>query len=315
MHIPVLATTALTWLAPRPDGIYVDCTAGAGGHAALIAAGLDTGRLIAIDRDPGAVDMAREALRSFPQTAVYHRNFSELNDLLEQLGIRGVQGVLFDLGVSSMHLDCAGRGFSFQREGPLDMRMDTTKGLTAAAYLASVDEAELARVLGEYGDVRRAARIAEFIKARAAQGKMETTRDLADSVTAAVGRPAAESGKVSPGAGSPPDVTRNVFQAVRMALNEELNHIRSGLQQAIERLLPGGRVVVITFHSGEERLVKSVFRQYSRPVREFHPDGRLKSSTPPILRIVTPKPVLPSAEEMRANSRAKSAKLRVGERL
>lgn len=259
--------------------------------------------------------MARETLRIFPLAAVYHRNFSELNDLLGQLGIGGVHGVLFDLGVSSMHLDHAARGFSFQREGPLDMRMDTSKGLTAAAYIASVDETELARVLGEYGDVRRASRIAQFIKARAAEGRMETTRDLAESVAEAVGRPAVESGKAAPAAGSPPDVTRNVFQAVRMALNEELTHIRSGLQQAIESLCPGGRIAVITFHSGEERVVKSVFRQYSRPVREFHPDGRLKSSMPALLRIVTPKPVLPSAEEMRANSRAKSAKLRVGERL
>lgn len=303
-HVPVMLREALEWLAVRPDGRYVDCTAGAGGHSAAIAERLTTGRLLALDRDPAAVETARRRLAPHGAAGVVRANYGELKEVLSGLDWGPVDGVLIDAGVSSMQIDTPGRGFSFQAPGPLDMRMDTTSPVTAASWLAGTTEAELARVLREYGDVGPAGRIARAVLARARAGRMETTEDLAAAVREAL-----------PFVKGDPAETRTVFQAVRIAVNDELSALRAGVGQALEAVAPGGRVVVITFHSGEDRIVKTLFREASRPVVELLRDGRRGAAFPARFRLPVARPVVPGAEEARANPRAKSARLRVAERL
>lgn len=304
MHVPVLLARSLDWLAVRGDGIYVDCTAGAGGHSTAIASRLTTGRLIALDRDAEAVATAQARLSSYPQATVVHRNYGELSALLRELGIEAVDGVLLDAGCSSMQLDTGSRGFSFQADGPLDMRMDRSTGPTAEAYLRTVDVAELATVLKAYGDVRPARRVAQTIVERGKQGRLRTTQDLRDAVAEAL-----------PFVQGMPEETRTVFQAIRMAVNDELRWLERGLRDAVAALAPGGRLVAIAFHSGEDRVVKRVFREVSRKHREFGPDGRVTAVHPGVARELTPKPELPGADEVALNPRSASARLRALEKL
>jgi 16S rRNA (cytosine1402-N4)-methyltransferase len=304
VHVPVLAGPALEWLAVREDGTYVDCTAGAGGHSELIARRLGSGRLIALDRDPAAVKLASERLTGYANAQVVQRNYDELRKVLEERGIDKVNGVLLDAGLSSMQIDDASRGFSFQGEGPLDMRMDTTRGETAAEFLRRCRERELETLLREFGDVGPAGRIARQIVADAASGQLNTTYDLARSVRSALPFVAGEPAEV-----------RTVFQAVRIALNRELESLESALTQAIDALAPGGRLVAIAFHSGEDRVIKRALQTASRPQRELWPDGRVRKTTPPQLKLLTPKPVVAGESECKTNPRAHSAKLRAAERL
>ena len=299
-----MAKEALRWLDIRPNGVYVDGTAGAGGHAARIAEQLGTGRLIALDRDRTAVAMAGERLKPFPQACVVHANYSELNQVLHDAGIRAVDGVLIDAGLSSMQIDRPERGFSFQEDGPLDMRMDPGSGPSAAEWLASVTEDTLADALRDLGDVGPARRIARTILERQRAGRMTRTGDLAEAVRQALDFVRGEPGEV-----------RTVFQAVRIAVNRELECLRRGLEAAVDVLRPGGRLVVISFHSGEDRVVKDAFRQWARPARELTRDGRVRAVRAPRLRLPVTGPILPDEDEMRANPRAKSAKMRVAERL
>ncbi|MBN2308675.1 MAG: 16S rRNA (cytosine(1402)-N(4))-methyltransferase RsmH [Candidatus Hydrogenedentes bacterium] len=303
MHTPVLAGPALEWLGIREDGTYVDCTAGAGGHAELIAQRLSGGRLIALDRDSAAVDAARARLARFTNVTVLHRNYAELAEALASAGIDKVDGILLDAGLSSVQLDDPLRGFSFQQEGPLDMRMDTSHGPSAADLLAAADVRSLAQILKDYGDVGPARRIAARIIDRRDAGRLASTCDLAEAVSDALAF-----------VRGTPDEVRTVFQAIRMAVNEELRWLRSGLEQAIDALAHQGRLVVIAFHSGEDRVVKNVFRDAARPSRELLPDGRVKQVIAPRLTVLTPKPVRPGDEEVRANPRSKSACLRAAER-
>ncbi|MBI2425533.1 MAG: 16S rRNA (cytosine(1402)-N(4))-methyltransferase RsmH [Candidatus Hydrogenedentes bacterium] len=304
LHIPVLAEPVLHWLSPDPEGIYVDCTAGAGGHSALIAARLTTGRLLALDRDPVAVDMAARRLAPYPCAQVVQHRYSALQEILEDRGIAMVDGILIDAGCSSMQLDAPGRGFSFQSEGPLDMRMDPTRGLPAHAFLATLSQHELADLLRRFGDVSNAGRIAAAIAARAKAGALQTTTDLRQAVSEAL-----------PFVNGMPDEVRTVFQAIRIAVNEELEELHLALTRALALLKPGGRLVTIAFHSGEDRVQKEVYKAASRRRLDRHPDGRTKTVWPPIIRILTPSPVLPTPEEIAANPRAKSAKLRAVEKL
>jgi 16S rRNA (cytosine1402-N4)-methyltransferase len=304
MHIPVLAEAVLQWLAVRPDGVYVDCTVGGGGHAGRIAATLRSGRLVGLDRDLVSVMLARERLAEYSNVTVLHRNFGELAEVLKEFGIDRIDGALIDAGYSSMQLDDAQRGFSFQEEGPLDMRMDRTAGPTAAQWLAEVSEPELARVLREYGDVGPARRIARAIHRRRDSQGLRTTRDLVEAVADALDF-----------VHGMPEETRTVFQAVRMAVNDELRWLEAGLRAGLEVLAPGGRIVVISFHSGEDRIVKNTFRAASRVQRELYPDGRVRARIPARIRILTPKPVQPGPEEVRNNPRAHSARLRAVEGL
>lgn len=303
LHIPVMAEEALRWLSIRPEGVYVDGTAGAGGHASLIAAQLSGGRLLALDRDPSAVVLAGERLRACACASVHHANYADMAAVLAELGIAGADGVLIDAGCSSMQIDTAGRGFSFQEDGPLDMRMNPEAGESAAELLRRCSREEVERILRDYGDVGPAGRIAASVKEFSHGGRLETTHDLVAAVKAAL-----------PFLTETPDEVRTVFQAVRIAVNDELGGLRRGVEAAINCLNPGGRVVVIAFHSGEDRIVKQVMREASRKRHELHPDGRIKSTEAARLKVLTPGPVEAGVGECARNPRAKSARLRAGER-
>ena len=279
-HLSVLPGESIDALAIRPDGTYVDATFGAGGHSALILAALSPrGRLIALDADPSA---GARAIAD-PRFTLVHANFRELAEQLDALGIAQVDGVLFDLGVSSMQFDEAERGFSFRVAAPLDMRMDPTRGESAAAWLQSHDEREIADAIYQYGEERASRRIAREIVARRDAGRpVVDTADLAALVARVV-----RGGRIHP-------ATRT-FQALRIAVNDELGALRDGLDAALARTAAGGRIAAISFHSLEDRIVKHTFRDDPRA------------------RVVTRKPIVPSEDEVAANPRARSAKLRVAE--
>ncbi len=304
MHVPVLPGPVLEWLRVRPDGTYVDCTAGFGGHAELICRRLTSGRLIALDRDPSAVDRVRERLRPFGCAEVIQGNYGGLAEVLSELKVGPVDGVLIDAGVSSMQLDDPRRGFSFQYEGPLDMRQDTTQALTARDFLRTCSEQGLVRVLREYGDVRPAQRIAKSIVRRRETDALHTTFDLRDAVCEAL-----------PFVHGAPEEVRTVFQAVRIAVNDEYRHLEAGIRAGIGALAPEGRIVAISFHSGEDRIVKNVFREQSRAQRTYLADGRVASVLLPRLHVLTPKPVTADEAELAENPRAHSAKLRAAVRI
>jgi 16S rRNA (cytosine1402-N4)-methyltransferase len=286
MHQSVLLAESLEYLSIRPDGIYVDATFGAGGHSRAILQRLNGGRLISIDADPEAVERAR-AIHDASFTFV-QANFSQLRRVLEDCRIEAVDGVLFDLGVSSMQLDDAQRGFSFRESAPLDMRMNPYQGQSAYEVLATATERELADIFFHYGEERAARRIAHAIVERRSAGRLpQTTTEFAQFVSGVVHRPGKRE-RIHP-------ATR-VFQGLRIAVNDELEALRSGLVAAIDSLRGAGRVVAISFHSLEDRIVKQTFRGDER------------------LSILTKKPVVPSEHEMAENPRARSAKLRAAQR-
>jgi len=302
-HIPVLPEESLCLLAVKPGGHYVDCTAGAGGHSSLIAERLAGGALLALDRDPLAVAMSSERLAAFAGARVVQANYADLEAVLEAESFGAPDGILIDAGCSSMQLDERGRGFSFEGDGPLDMRMNPAAGVPASAWLAGSAREEIEQALREYGDVKMAGRIAAAIKLRADRGALERTSDLTAAVKEAL-----------PFVKDMPSEVRTVFQAVRIAVNDELNGLRRGLEAAVRVLAPGGRLVAISFHSGEDRVVKNTLRDASREQRELAPDGRVRSVRPAVMRLLTRQPVEAGAEELSRNPRAASAKLRAAEK-
>jgi 16S rRNA (cytosine1402-N4)-methyltransferase len=300
-HQTVLLEEAIDALAIRADGAYVDATFGRGGHSRLILDRLGShGRLVAFDKDPQAVEVATRI--SDARFSAVHASFAELAGVLERLGLEGVDGVLLDLGVSSPQLDDAARGFSFRRSGPLDMRMDTSRGQTAAQWLETASEAEIREVIRDYGEERFAKQIAKAIVAARQRGPVVTTGQLADIVGAAVRT--REKGK---------DPATRTFQAVRIYLNQELAHLSLALPQILERLKPGGRLAVISFHSLEDRIVKNFMRGAARADVPIRLPLRESELPQPRLRVIG-KPVRSTAEEIAANPRARSATLRVAER-
>ncbi|MEK8088913.1 16S rRNA (cytosine(1402)-N(4))-methyltransferase RsmH [Thermithiobacillus plumbiphilus] len=304
-HVPVLLQPVLDGLAIRPDGTYVDATAGRGGHAAEILARLGTdGRLILLDRDPQAVAACQDRFRGDARVTVRHAPFSELESVLHTLEMDRVQGVLADLGVSSPQLDQAERGFSFRQTGPLDMRMDPGRGESAAAWLARASQEEISQVLQEYGEERFAWRIARAIVAARSEKPLESTTELAALVAKAV--PSREPGK---------DPATRSFQAIRMLINQELDELGTLLDQAGSVLAPGGRLAVISFHSLEDRMVKRFMRQGAKG-HQIHPDLPIPEIQIPSApwRLVG-KAVRADAEEVARNPRARSAVLRIAERL
>jgi len=303
-HLPVLLCQAVDALevASRLDGTFVDSTFGRGGHSRLILERLGArGRLIAIDRDPDAIRAARE-IRD-PRFVPVHARFSELQATLDALHTGGVEGVLFDLGVSSPQLDDPRRGFSFRLDAPLDMRMDPSQGASALEWLERADEAEIREVLSNYGEERFAKQIAKAIAAARRGGTLRRTGELAAVVAAAVRT--REPGQ---------DPATRTFQALRIYVNQELEELSLTLPQALAALKPSGRLVVISFHSLEDRIVKNFMRGAARPAVPERLPLRARELPAPKLRIVG-RPVRPGAEEVRANPRARSAVLRVAEKL
>ncbi|HWA11639.1 MAG TPA: 16S rRNA (cytosine(1402)-N(4))-methyltransferase RsmH [Burkholderiales bacterium] len=302
-HRTVLLEEAVEALLVRPEGTYVDATFGRGGHSREILARLGAGgRLIAIDRDPAAVAAAEPM--SDPRFVMVHAGFGELKEALQRLGVARVTGVLFDLGVSSPQLDEAERGFSFRADGPLDMRMDTSRGITAAQWLGQASEQEIGEVIRRYGEDRFAKQIARAIVAARSGGPVDRTRQLAQIVAKAV--PSREPHQ---------DPATRTFQALRIHINQELEELEVALPQCIDLLEEGGRLVVISFHSLEDRIVKQFMREGAQP-------GALPARLPlradqlprPKLRLVG-KAVRPGEAEVAANPRARSAVMRVAERL
>jgi 16S rRNA (cytosine1402-N4)-methyltransferase len=302
-HRTVLLEEAVEALLVRPEGTYVDATFGRGGHSREILARLGAGgRLIAIDRDPAAVAAAEPM--SDPRFVMVHAGFGELKEALQRLGVARVTGVLFDLGVSSPQLDEAERGFSFRADGPLDMRMDTSRGITAAQWLGQASEQEIGEVIRRYGEDRFAKQIARAIVAARSGGPVDRTRQLAQIVAKAV--PSREPHQ---------DPATRTFQALRIHVNQELEELEVALPQCIDLLEEGGRLVVISFHSLEDRIVKQFMREGAQP-------GALPARLPlradqlprPKLRLVG-KAVRPGEAEVAANPRARSAVMRVAERL
>ena len=301
-HQPVLLDEAVEALRIRPDGAYADATFGRGGHATAILARLGAqGRLIALDRDPEAV-RAAQSIRD-PRFSIRHARFSELAQVLRASSPGPLDGVLFDLGVSSPQLETPERGFSFRTDAPLDMRMDPTRGESAAEWLARATEAELRGVIKKYGEERFAGPIAKAIAGARARGGLRTTGELACVVAAAVRT--RERGQ---------DPATRTFQALRLHLNQELEELSLALPQARDALAPGGRLVVISFHSLEDRIVKRFLRDEARPQLPERLPVKATEMPQPRLRLVG-KPVRPAAAEVNANPRARSAVMRVAERL
>lgn len=306
-HKPVLLEECLTALNIQPDGIYLDGTLGRAGHSLEIVRRLTTGRLIGVDRDETAIAAARERLADYmDRVTLVHRNFDQLGEILEELGLDGVDGMLFDLGVSSPQLDDAERGFSYMHDAPLDMRMDRTATLTAREVVNEWPYEELRRILIEYGEERYAPAIASAICRRREERNVETTAELAELIRQAMPARALRE-KQHP--------AKRSFQAIRIAVNGELEALEPMLRSACEALKPGGRLAVISFHSLEDRIVKKTLQQLATgcicpPEFPVCVCGRQ-----PKLKLITRKPVTAGSAELTYNPRARSAKLRVAEKL
>ena len=302
-HTPVLLPETIEGLNIRPDGVYCDVTCGGAGHALEIAKHLTTGRLIGIDRDPDAVQVATERLSAY-NAQVVRANYSQVGQVLEDLGVTQADGILMDLGVSSHQLDALERGFSYHGDAPLDMRM-SREGLSAADVVNTWSESELVRILFEYGEEKFARRIAGGIVRAREKAPVATTMQLAEIIKSAV--PSAARREKNP--------CKKTFQAIRIAVNAEFEHLSTGLDEAFRMLAPQGRLAVITFHSLEDRLVKQRFAGWCKGCT-CPPDFPVcVCGNTPKGRLITRKPIEPSTGETSANHRSRSAKLRIIEKL
>lgn len=304
VHIPVLLDQCIEGLNINPDGIYIDCTAGGGGHSSAIAARLsEKGRLYSLDRDPDAVKAASARLAEFPNARVIHRNYSELDAVLAELEIEAVDGILMDLGVSSYQLDEESRGFSYHADAPLDMRM-SQKGMSAADVVNTFSEQELAKIIFEYGEEKFSRKIAaNIVKAREI-APIETTLQLADLIRESVPQKARRE----------KNPCKKTFQAIRIAVNGEFDHLSEGLNKAFAALKPGGRLAVITFHSLEDRIVKQRFAGWCKGCICPPDFPQCVCGRKPQGILVNRKPLEADSKELENNNRSRSAKLRVIER-
>jgi len=306
-HRSVLLEPCMDALAIKPDGIYVDGTAGGGGHSFEIARRLTTGRLIAIDQDEAAIKAASAKLAPLGERAlVVRNNFRHVADVLDTLGIQEIDGILLDLGVSSYQLDTPERGFSYMADAPLDMRMDMRAEKNAYDVVNGYSENDLRRILFEYGEERFAGRIASRIVQARAEHPIETTGELTALIKSAIPAAARDGGH---------HPAKRSFQAIRIEVNSELDVIRPALEAAMKRLRPGGRMAVITFHSLEDRMVKQTFADMASGCT--CPKGLpvCVCGKKPQVKVISRKPILPDEEELEANPRSRSAKLRVAEKL
>ena len=306
-HVSVLLDECIQGLNIRPDGIYVDGTLGGAGHSSHIASKITTGRLIGIDRDEVALTAAAERLAPYgDRVTLVHSNFCNIASVLAQLGIGGVDGILLDLGVSSPQLDDGARGFSYMADAPLDMRMDHSEALTAAAVVNTWSYEELKRILYEYGEERYAPQIASAICKRREQAPVRTTLELVDIIRSAM-PPAALREKQHP--------AKRSFQAIRIAVNDELGAVSQVMRDAIPCLNPGGRLAVITFHSLEDRIVKNAMAEAAKGCTCPPSFPVCVCGKKPKVRLITRKPIVSGEEELARNPRARSAKLRICEKL
>ncbi len=307
VHKSVLLDECIDALNIRPDGIYLDGTLGGAGHSCEIAKRLKNGRLIGVDRDTVALKAAEQRLKEFSdRVTTVHSNFSEIASILDELQIDGVDGMLFDLGVSSPQLDDASRGFSYMADAPLDMRMNAEDSLSAYDVVNTWDYEELRRILYEYGEERYAPAIASMIVKRREQQPIETTLALVDVIRAAMPAQALRE-KQHP--------AKRSFQAIRIAVNDELNSVSKMMQNAISRLNKGGRLAVITFHSLEDRIVKNAMQAAAKGCTCPPEFPVCICGKKPLVKLVSRKPIVSGAKELEENPRARSAKLRVCEKL
>jgi len=307
-HTSVMPEEVLEYLQPKPGGLYVDGTLGGAGHAGLILENTNPdGRLIGFDRDPEALATAQERLAGFgSRFEAIHANFSEAPQHLQRLGIEKIDGMLLDLGVSSWQLDSAARGFSFREEGPLDMRMNPTEGESAADAVNELEEQELVKIFFTYGEERYARRIARAIVRRRSEQPLATTLELAELIRDAVPKGRVPT-RIHP-------ATR-VFMALRIYVNRELEHVERGVSQGLDLLARGGRMVVISFHSLEDRLVKNIFREAARSCVCPPEFPVCTCGTEPKVKVLTRKAIRATDQEVADNSRSRSAVLRAVERL
>ena len=307
-HEPVLLQEVLQWMDVREGGVYCDGTLGGGGHSgAILKASGGTAALYGIDRDETAIAAATERLGQYPGFHAIRGNFHDGKQLLAEAGAGPLDGVLLDLGVSSPQLDTAERGFSYHADAPLDMRMDRSSGMTAADFLNTADEKEIARVIREYGEEKWAARIAKIICEHRNIRPLETTFDLVGAVDAAIPKAVRRKDDGHP--------ARRTFQAVRIAVNDELAPLEQALKDFVSCLKPGGRICVITFHSLEDRIVKNCFRGMEHPCICPPKAPICTCGRKPVLHVLAGGAVGPSEEETGRNPRARSAKLRAAEKI
>ncbi|WP_339145723.1 MULTISPECIES: 16S rRNA (cytosine(1402)-N(4))-methyltransferase RsmH [unclassified Sutcliffiella] len=306
-HVTVLLNEAVDGLQIKEDGTYVDCTLGGAGHSSEIVKQLsDNGRLIAFDQDDHALEHAKSVLHNYLDRVIFIKsNFKHLKEKLYEQGITKVDGVLFDLGVSSPQLDTPERGFSYHHEAPLDMRMDTDSPLSAYDVVNEWPYEKLVRIFFQYGEEKFSKQIARKIEEYRKTKPIETTLELVEIIKDGIPAPARRTG------GHP---AKRVFQAIRIAVNDELGVFEDAIHQAIDVLRPGGRVCVITFHSLEDRMCKVAFKEKSQLPQL--PPGLpvIPKEFEPTLKLITRKPIIPSEEELEANNRARSAKLRIAEK-
>ena len=307
-HISVLLDETIEGLAIKPDGIYVDGTMGGAGHGYEVCKRLGpNGRYIGIDRDEAAIAAGKQRLSEFEdKVSIVRGNYSSAPAILKELNIEKVDGIMLDLGVSSHQLDVAERGFSYMADAPLDMRMDKRQERTAYDIVNGYSEHELARIIREYGEDKFAQNIAKHIVAMRQKKPIETTGELNEAIRAAIPM------KIQKTLGHP---SKRTFQAIRIELNEELEELRTALESMIDLLKPGGRFCIITFHSLEDRMVKTMFKKEESPCTCPPEFPVCVCGKKPRVKIVTKKPILPSETEQEINSRARSAKLRVLERI
>ncbi len=306
-HTTVLLKETVDGLNVKEDGTYVDCTLGGAGHSEYLLSQLsEKGKLVAFDQDETALRHAKEKLADYEGQVVFIKsNFRYLKDRLNEIGITKVDGVLFDLGVSSPQLDTPERGFSYHHDAPLDMRMDQSAGLSAKKVVNEWPYEDLVKIFFKYGEEKFSKQIARKIEKAREQSPIETTGQLVDIIKEAIPAPARRSG------GHP---AKRIFQAIRIAVNDELRVFEEALLQAIEVLKPGGRVSVITFHSLEDRICKSTFKEMSSPPELPHGLPVIPKEFEPKLKLVNRKPITASEEELEHNNRARSAKLRIAEK-
>ncbi len=307
-HIPIMLAEILEHLGLRPGGIYVDCTLGGGGHSSEIVKRIQPGgRLIGIDQDPEALVAAGKKLTGYAAgVTLVHNNFYRVKEVLAELDIPAVDGFLFDIGVSSHQLDEAGRGFSYMQDAPLDMRMNPQDKTTAADLVNGLAEVELTRIIREYGEERWAKRIAEFIGRQRQIKPVVSTGELVAVIKKAIPAGARREG---------PHPAKRTFQALRIAVNDELNRFAGALRDAVDLLQPGGRVCVITFHSLEDRIAKETFRELAGRCMCPPELPVCRCEYKPRVKVITNKPIIPTAAEIDANPRARSAKLRVAQKV